>query len=396
MSADTKGYECYVHGQRRVRERASARSAASHALQNGLIGFNGSNGLLQGSPHAFVHSHLDSRLSFGNLGVAAEYTSALRLRASSYDLGGKAARAYPGSATHNCKEESFHRNTQNGLPTSVSNGTFINTRAFSGYGEIDGTSTTVNGANVAGYNITSRDQAGRITQKVETVGGVQNTFDYMYDDNGRLREVKKNGTTAEAYTYDDNNNRLTEVNTFRGINRSYAVSDEDHLITAGSDSYQFDVDGFLMNKTSSGSTTGYQYSSRGELLSATLPNGNVITYDNDPMGRRITKRINGVISEKYLWQNNTKLLAVYDASDNLISRFTYANERMPVSMAYNGSTFYLTYDQVGSLRAVADVTGNIVKKIDYDSFGNIITDTNPSMTVPLGFAGGLHNGKMDR
>ncbi len=46
---------------------------------------------------------------------------------------------------------------------------------------------------------------------------------------------------------------------------------------------------------------------------------------------------------------------------------------------------------VGSLRVVADSVGNVVKKIDYDSFGNIISDTNPSFDMPFGFAGGLHD-----
>jgi RHS repeat-associated protein len=32
-----------------------------------------------------------------------------------------------------------------------------------------------------------------------------------------------------------------------------------------------------------------------------------------------------------------------------------------------------------------------VKRIDYDSFGNIITETNPTMKIPFGFAGGLHD-----
>ena len=55
-----------------------------------------------------------------------------------------------------------------------------------------------------------------------------------------------------------------------------------------------------------------------------------------------------------------------------------------------GVDFLLT-DQVGTLRAVADTSGTIVKKIDYDSFGNIIADSNPAFTVPFGFAGGLHD-----
>jgi RHS repeat-associated protein len=33
----------------------------------------------------------------------------------------------------------------------------------------------------------------------------------------------------------------------------------------------------------------------------------------------------------------------------------------------------------------------MVKRIDYDSFGNIINDSNPAFTIPFGFAGGLHD-----
>ena len=109
------------------------------------------------------------------------------------------------------------------------------------------------------------------------------------------------------------------------------------------------------------------------------------------MGRRIAKKIDGVIVEKYLWQGLTRLLAVYDGSDNLLMRFEYADGRMPVAMTKGGSTYYLTYDQVGSLRVVADASGNVVKRIDYDSFGNIIDDTDPAFEVPFGFAGGVHD-----
>ncbi len=64
---------------------------------------------------------------------------------------------------------------------------------------------------------------------------------------------------------------------------------------------------------------------------------------------------------------------------------------MPNVMSKGATLYYLTYDQVGSLRAVYDATGAIVKRMDYDSFGNIIADTNPTFTVPFGFAGGLND-----
>ncbi len=40
---------------------------------------------------------------------------------------------------------------------------------------------------------------------------------------------------------------------------------------------------------------------------------------------------------------------------------------------------------------IVDSAGNITKRIDYDSFGNIINDTTPGFTIPFGFAGGLHD-----
>ena len=76
-------------------------------------------------------------------------------------------------------------------------------------------------------------------------------------------------------------------------------------------------------------------------------------------------------------------------------RFNYSDGRLPVSMTMGSITYYLAYDQVGSLRTTIDSFGNIVKRMDYDSFGNILLDTNPVFSVPFGFAGGLHDRDTD-
>ena len=80
---------------------------------------------------------------------------------------------------------------------------------------MDGTTYNIGGTSKYSYTLT-RDLAGRITQKVETVDGVTDTYYYGYDSNGRLTEVKKNGMVVETYTYDANGNRVTEINTLRG------------------------------------------------------------------------------------------------------------------------------------------------------------------------------------
>jgi RHS repeat-associated protein len=95
--------------------------------------------------------------------------------------------------------------------------------------------------------------------------------------------------------------------------------------------------------------------------------------------------------EKYLWQGMTRLLAVFSSSDALLMRFEYAADRLPVAMTAGGYRYFLAYDQVGSLRLVVNGAGSVVKSIQYDSFGNILEETNPAFTIPLGFAGGLHD-----
>ena len=286
------------------------------------------------------------------------------------------------------------RHAGNGLPVSVSGAGLQLNRGFNGYGEVTSQSGAVSGKAVGSWSL-SRDNAGRTVRKTEAAGGISVVYDYLYEANGRLWKVLKDNVLVEEYAYDENGTRIFEMNTLRGIvNRSYEYSDEDHLLKAGEWTYQYDLDGFFTNKTNSitpSNKTQYFYSSRGELLTVVLPDGKHIDYVCDPLGRRIAKKVNGVVVEKYLWQGLTHLLAVYDGGNVLRQRFEYADERMPVAMKMGSATYYLSYDQVGSLRLVADGSGNVVKRISYDSFGNILEDTNPSFKIPFGFAGGLHD-----
>jgi RHS repeat-associated protein len=284
------------------------------------------------------------------------------------------------------------RNAGNGLPEAVTGGALNVSRVFNAYGELESQNFSVNALSLTSWGLT-RDKTGRITAKSETVEGATSNYVYTYDSMGRLLTVNKDGTLVEEYQYDSVGRRTYEINAPKGISgRTFTYSDEDHLLTTGDVTYQYDVDGFLTTKVQGSNVTQYSYSSRGELLRVDLADGRVIEYINDPVGRRIAKKVGGVVTEKYLWQGLTQLLAVYDGNNNLAMRFEYADARVPVAMTKGGTTYYLTYDQVGSLRIVADTSGNIVKRIDYDSFGTIINDTNHGFTIPFGFAGGLYDG----
>ena len=228
------------------------------------------------------------------------------------------------------------RSADNGLPETVTGGGVSLQRGFNTYGEIDEESVDVNGSPVYAIQL-ERDDNGRIYRKTETLAGAITVYDYTYDLAGRLQTVEQDGMIVESYQYNTTGTRSYEENSLRSIaGRSLSYSDEDHLISAGDATYQYDADGFLTRKSHTDGDTLYDYSSRGELLTVSLPDGTHITYDHDPLGRRIAKRIGGTVAEKYLWQGLTQLLAVYDGADSLIQRFEYADARLPVAMTAGG------------------------------------------------------------
>jgi YD repeat-containing protein len=60
---------------------------------------------------------------------------------------------------------------------------------------------------------------------------------------------------------------------------------QDRLLQQGPVTYQFNADGFLVQRGGD----MFQYSARGELLEATLANGEKITYTYDGLGRRVAR-----------------------------------------------------------------------------------------------------------
>ncbi|MGC9351986.1 MAG: hypothetical protein ACP5D3_08345, partial [Sulfurovum sp.] len=88
------------------------------------------------------------------------------------------------------------RDAQNGYVTQLTDGTLAQYRSYNSYGEITKLSD-----NDLTYQLPQRDDSGAITQKKEIINGVTVTYDYNYDDVGRLVEVKKDGSITETYTY---------------------------------------------------------------------------------------------------------------------------------------------------------------------------------------------------
>lgn len=234
----------------------------------------------------------------------------------------------------------------------------------------------------------TRDKLGRITRKIETVGGVVHTYEYSYDLAARLEQVKQNGLVTASYTYDSNGNRLTGPN---GLN-NVIYDMQDRLTSFGTNSYTYTANGEMLTKLNGSKTTIYQYDALGNLLKVSLPGGEIIEYLIDGNNRRIGKKVNGALVHGFLYQGSLSPIAELNSRNQIVSRFVYANHiNVPDYMIKGGTTYRIITDQLGSPRLVVNVTtGNIVQRIDYDEYGKVLNDSNPGFQ-PFGFGGGLYD-----
>jgi RHS repeat-associated protein len=109
----------------------------------------------------------------------------------------------------------------------------------------------------------------------------------------------------------------------------------------------------------------------------------------DGSSRRVGKKVNGTLVKGFLY-SGARLVAELNGAGAVVSRFVYAGGHVPAFLIKGGAVFRFITDQLGSVRLVVDSSnGTILQRIDYDSFGNIIQDTNPGFQ-PFGFAGGIY------
>ena len=238
------------------------------------------------------------------------------------------------------------------------------------------------------------DQNGRIIEKTETVANQPTVWKYVYDTAGRLTEATLDGRRICQCWYDREGRRSQDCfpATHGPSVRRFAYRMDNRLQSAGNNTFTHDENGFRCIWNHEGQYTTYEYAPDHRLLRAEKKAENAtFEYTHDEDGQRECKRRNGRVVEAYAWLDFLRLAGFHDGEVGC--RFHYADgERTPRAMEReDGVVAHLFYDQVGSLRVVADSSGHVIKEILYDPFGGIIEDTNPDLPIPIGFAGGLHD-----
>ncbi len=253
--------------------------------------------------------------------------------------------------------------------------------------------TNASGATIGNY-VYSYDNANRLSSETVTEnGGSPVTTTYGYDAASQLTSV--NGT---SYTYDANGNRTTS---------GFSTGTGNELLSDGTWNYKYDAAGNTILKTniSSGEYWTYTWNDANQLTVAAdyQSNGTLIqsvTFQYDVFGNRVEEDVYNASTQvttvtKFAYNANGNIWADLNASNQLVDRRLFVNvngQTQPFARidASNNLSWYLT-DNLGSIRLITDNTGTVIDQIDYDAWGNITNETNPSNGDRYKYAGGQYD-----
>lgn len=234
--------------------------------------------------------------------------------------------------------------------------------------------------------------------------GIQN---FTYDNYDRLTQATASEGTY-TYTYDVRNNRSTMrfVNYNQTVDQTttYTYSIDDRLTsytvvnnlnqqTIRTVNYTYDDAGNTLTKavTEGGTTltTTYTYYDDNRLKTTTLPSSEVITYTYHADGTRATKT-NATEWIRYHYSGG--LVKEVHCDKNNHSTIFFTIHYQPGRIIYqpnqgNNVYYYTASDCSGTIYKLLNDQGQIVASYNYDPFGVLIENTNPSIYMPIGYSG---------
>jgi RHS repeat-associated protein len=197
------------------------------------------------------------------------------------------------------------------------------------------------------------------------------THSYGYDDLHRLTSASHPAnsnvaTKEEVFSYDAVGNRLADAR----IN-GYQYDVANRLLENSSFTYTYDANGnqTLERDKATNRATTYSYNSLNRIIQANLPDGTQANYKYDALGRRVEKAVGSMVT-RYVYDGED-LLAMLDGNNDLISAFTGSlriDEPLIMHKA-DGAEYFIHADGLGSIVAHSDANGNLIERIEYESYG---------------------------
>jgi RHS repeat-associated protein len=240
---------------------------------------------------------------------------------------------------------------------------------------------------VASYDY-SYDAADKLASTISSSDGTSN---YSYDSTNQLTGASHTSQVNEAYAYDANGNR-TSGGTVTGVNNQ--------LLSDGTYSYQYDGEGNRTKRTeiSTGKVTEYVWDYRNRLASVLFKDtgGSVtktIDYIYDGNNQRIGKRIDGAVTERYVIDRN-QIALVFDGAGSQTHRYLYGTQIDQVLADETATSMvWALADNQGTVKDLVDNSGVVVNHVSYDSFGQVVAQSNASVEFRYGYTGREQDGE---
>jgi RHS repeat-associated protein len=232
---------------------------------------------------------------------------------------------------------------------------------------------------------TEWDQADQLTKLI--IDG--QPIDYRYDHAGQLLSAKRvsDRSLDETYTYDANANRTSSSQL-----SSQVIGTNNRLLSDSRYEYRYDAAGNLIDRRepATGIHDRYEYDhlnhlTRSQRVSSSGAVLSTVEYRYDALGRRIARTVDSdgagpvaAASENFVYDGLNVWLDA-DAAGNVTARYLFGDDIDEPLARYRpgeGTSWYLT-DHLGSVRNILNSVGTVVDTIDYDSFGNILSETSP-------------------
>ena len=250
--------------------------------------------------------------------------------------------------------------------------------------------------NIAAYDFTF-DADDRITQIVDVDG----TTTYTHDNNDRLTGVDRTDPTNpdESYNYDKNGNRTQSH--VHGTN--YVTGDNNQLLSDGTYNYTYDAEGNLKTQTeiATGIVEEFEWDYRNRLTAIVTRNASdaivqQVEFDYDVWDRRIAKTVDAdgegveTASTTYFVYDRDNVLLEFENGETTPSqRYLHGpmTDQILASEDDTGTTLWHLSDHLGTVGDFVDNAGTLLNHRTYDSYGNLISQTDDNFSSRYGFTG---------
>ena len=234
------------------------------------------------------------------------------------------------------------------------------------------------------------DGSSQITDSVYTNADQSTRGRYFtLDELFQVTEVSDDESVIEQYTYDQAGRRTSAIHPEMGWDGEQWTWSHDQLLSSPDATFTYTLMGERDTKTTDEGVTYYHYVD-GALSQVDLPSGDIITYRYGYGGLLAERSLNGSVTHRYVYDQSLQLRLVANASDQIIERYDWLNQR-PIRVVHSGQSFWLNVDQVGTIHQLIGSDGQIAQSYDFDSFGNLLSSTQGAPTTSLSFGSGIRD-----